>query len=312
MFSFLFRIFTLILFFFVLVVQSYPIYAAEVSSVPQILVYDAPIDCDNCNDWNQEQSPFLVYGNTYYVGVHGLSAILISTSAGLILIDGALPQSAFLIEKNIRALGFRVEDIKFILNSHAHLDHAGGIAALQRLSHARVLLSEKSAEACKQGEITQEDPQYLTFPRTFPAIQNIETITDGYKLKLGDVELTAHLTPGHTLGGTTWSWLSCEKQHCLNVVYADSLTPISSDGFYFSKDKKRVSDFKKSIQQIAHLPCDILLAAHPDSIGMDELLLLRKKNPLKNPFIDQQACRYYADSAQKSLIKRLKREKEIH
>src|SRR5215211_1181476 len=109
-------------------------------------------ECPSCAEWNQPHRPFRLHGDTYFVGTHGLSAILITSPAGHVLVDGALPESAPLIRANIEALGFRMRDVKLIVNSHAHFDHAGGIAALQRASGARVLASAWSAEVMTRGK----------------------------------------------------------------------------------------------------------------------------------------------------------------
>ncbi|MBT8086918.1 MAG: MBL fold metallo-hydrolase, partial [Gammaproteobacteria bacterium] len=101
---------------------------------PRALEPDEAIICDNCERWNEAQDPFRIHGNTWYVGTQGLTSLLVESDDGLILIDGGLPQSASLIDANIRKLGFETRDIKAILLSHAHFDHAGGVAALQRLT----------------------------------------------------------------------------------------------------------------------------------------------------------------------------------
>ena len=113
---------------------------------------DPPMARDDCEEWNRQRDPFKLFGNTYYVGTAGLSSLLIATSDGLILLDGAMPQSAPLIDASIRKLGFRTEDVRLILNSHAHTDHAGGIAALQRVSGARVGLGLASVVSDERGE----------------------------------------------------------------------------------------------------------------------------------------------------------------
>ena len=110
--------------------------------------------------WNAAHEPFRVFGNTYYVGVAGLSSVLVASDQGLILLDGGLPQSAPLIDASIRKLGFRTEDVRLILNSHTHYDHAGGIAALQRVSGAIVAASASGARAIESGGPPADDPQY--------------------------------------------------------------------------------------------------------------------------------------------------------
>ena len=193
--------------------------------------------CASCAEWNAPQKPFRIYGNTYYVGPHGLSSILITSSGGHVLIDGGLPQSVSLITANIRTLGFRVEDIKLIVNSHVHFDHAGGIAELQRLTRARVVASTWSANVMTKTGLGKDDPQYGVIP-PIPLVEHVDTLNDGETFRVGDVAITAHLTPGHTPGGTSWMWQSCEGGRCLNMVFADSLSPASTDKFKFTKSRE--------------------------------------------------------------------------
>jgi metallo-beta-lactamase class B len=271
-----------------------------------------PIRCSSCNEWNRPQAPFRVYGNTYYVGVRGLSAVLIATSKGLILLDGGLPQSIPLIEANIRKLGFRVKDIRLILNSHAHFDHAGGIAGLQRDSGAVVIASVPGSQALRNGQLGSDDPQYNISEKSgFPKVPQVREVQDGEKVSLGNVSVTAHLTPGHTPGSTTWTWQSCEWKQCLSVVYADSLNPVSTEGFRFTGDSRHPdisSQFQRSIAQVSNLPCDILLSVHPDFSDVFEKLERRQKGATVNPFIDPQGCRTYASEANRRLQERLKLE----
>jgi metallo-beta-lactamase class B len=136
-------------------------------------------------------------------------------------------------------------------------------------------------------------------------------VADGESLRVGTLEVQAHLTPGHTPGSTTWTWRSCEGERCLGIVYADSLTPVAAPGFRFSGDAShasRVDEFRHSISTVAALPCDILLSTHPDFTGMDEKLRLRTLKPAADPFIDPQACRTYAAEATERLDQRLKEE----
>ena len=271
---------------------------------------DPPKQCESCLAWNADQEPLRVFGNTYYVGVAGLSSVLVVADKGLILLDGGLPQSAPLIDANIRSLGFRTEDVRLIVNSHAHFDHAGGIAALQRASGATVAASASGARAIQRGEPTEDDPQYAfgMEKNGFPPVKRVKVVTDGETLRVGNVSITAHLTPGHTPGSTTWTWRSCEGARCLAIVYADSLNPVSAPGFRFTGDAAHPSiaaSLRKSISTVGSLPCDILLAVHPDFAGMEDKLQRRRTSPGSEPFVDPTACRTYAAEFAKVLEQRI-------
>jgi metallo-beta-lactamase class B len=265
--------------------------------------------CTNCAAWNQPQKPFKLYGNTWYVGTRELSALLVTGPKGHILVDGALPQSAPVIEANIKALGFRMKDVKYILNSHEHFDHAGGIAALQRASGAVVVASAFGAQVLKNGVIGKEDAQYD--PTQDPRIEKIAQVkpmAEGEVLAVGPLAVTARMTPGHTPGGTTWTWQSCEKGRCLDMVYADSLTAVSADNFRFSDDPARVAQFKATIAKVAALKCDLVVSTHPGFTSIIEKQEGRKGDA--NPFIDPNGCRSYADAARKRFDARLESEKQ--
>ena len=174
---------------------------------------DPPNVCSSCDEWNQPREPFRVFGNTYYVGTDGLSAMLITSDQGHILLDGGLAQSAPLIAANIHKLGFKIEDVKFITNSHAHYDHAAGIAALQRASGATVVASASGAQALASGSATPDDPQagFGRDANAFPAVKNVRVVTDGEVVRVGPIAIEMHDTAGHTPGSTTWTWQSCES-----------------------------------------------------------------------------------------------------
>src|ERR1700678_1353312 len=262
--------------------------------------------CTHCAEWNVPQAPFRSYGNTYYVGPHGLSSILIASDSGLVLIDGALPESVPQIVANIRTLGFRIEDVKLILNSHVHFDHAGGIAELHRLSGAPVAASKFTALALESGHSGRDDPQYGALPPIQP-VAHVRIIKDGETLHVGPLALTAHFTPGHTPGGTTWTWQSCDQDHCLNMVYADSLSAISADNFRFSKNTTYphvIQDFEKSFATLSALPCDILVTPHPEASDLWARLARREQGD-PNAFVDKTACRRLADTSRATLEKRI-------
>lgn len=276
------------------------------------LVADAAKECDACVAWNAPQQPFPVFGDTYYVGTAELSAILIAGDEGLLLLDAALPQSAPLIERNIAALGFAVADIRLIVSSHTHFDHVGGIAAFARAaSGATVAASPRAAEALRAGKPNPDDPQFTIAGNDFPAVPDVRVVRDGETLTIGNVRLTAHFTPGHTPGSTTWSWRSCEDARCLNVVYADSLNPVSADEFRFSGGAGTpsiVDAFRESIRTVEALPCDVLLSPHPGFFGMQEKLQRRSAGEA-DVFVDADACRAYAGAARTRLEQRLATER---
>jgi metallo-beta-lactamase class B len=268
---------------------------------------DASISCANCAEWNQPQTPFRIFGNTYYVGTHGLTSLLITSKAGHILIDGDLPESASQIAANIRTLGFQIKDVKLIANSHAHSDHAGGIAELQRLSGARVVASPWSAAVFRKGGVGKSDPQYGTISGIAP-VQNVSTLHDGESFNIGTTTITAHLTPGHTPGGTSWAWRSCEGAKCYDFVYADSLSPISSPGFRFAESRKYpnvLADFEKSFTFLESAPCDILLTPHPELSDLWGRMAAREKGTTPDPLVDSDACRQLAEHAREKLRERL-------
>ena len=272
---------------------------------------DPPIKCDSCDEWNKAIEPFKVFGNTYYVGTGGLSALLVVGDQGLILLDGALPQSAAVIDANIRKLGFKIQDVKLIVNSHGHYDHAGGINALQRASGAAVVASPSSASALRRGENTPDDPQF-GFGReanAFPAVKDVKVIKDGETLRVGNAAITANFTPGHTPGSTAWTWRSCEGDRCLDIVYADSLTAVAAPGFKYTAEPERVALFRRSITRVAELPCDIVISTHPSATGLDEKIKKRAaaKAGEPDPFVDR-GCKAFAARSMKALETRIAEE----
>jgi len=274
---------------------------------------DPPHKCDSCDEWNKPREPFKIFGNTYFVGTDGLSAVLIAGDDGLVLLDGGLEQSAALIDANIRKLGFRTRDVRLIVNSHGHYDHAGGIAALQRASGAGVAASPSGASALERGENTTDDPQY-GFGKEFngfPPVESVYRVKDNEVLRIGKVEITANFTPGHTPGSTAWTWKACEGLKCLDMVYADSLTAVSAPGFKFTDSPDLVNAFRRSITRMAELPCDIVISTHPSATNLDAKI--RKRAELKgsepDPFVDH-GCKALAEGAMKGLEARIAEEKK--
>ena len=264
-------------------------------------------DPDTKASWTQPQKPFRIYGNTYYDGSRGLSAILITSPAGDVLIDSTLPENVAMIESNVRALGFRVRDIKLILNSHTHIDHAGGIAALARDSGAQVAVSAKSAIALERGGDDPDDPQHGMSP-PYAKVAHPRVLANDEIVHVGALALQMHAMPGHTPGSTGWTWRSCEGDRCLAMVYADSITLLSNHSYRYADPAhpERLADYRRTLAMLSALPCDILLTPHPRQGFFEKVAGIAKGKP--NPLIDAQTCKAYAGEGQKGLEDRLRME----
>jgi metallo-beta-lactamase class B len=263
-----------------------------------------PLFASQCKDWDdyaKPAPPVRIYGNTYLVGTCGISSILITDPAGDILIDGGPGDAtADLIAANIRKLGFQLSDVKYLLHSHEHFDHVGGLAKLQRLTGAQLIASPEAAQVLNSGQPGQDDPQYGT-AQSFPAAHVDRVVQDGEQIRLGNTVVIALATPGHTPGALTWHWGSCQNGVCRQIVYADSLTPVSGKTYRFSDHPAYLAAYRSSIAKIAALPCDILLTPHPSSSDMVNRLGLAK---VENP----NACRDYAAGLTNQLDDRLAKE----
>jgi len=253
-----------------------------------------PLAVERAKEWLAPLPPEKLFGNSYLVGFGGLSVALIDTGDGLVLVDGALPQAAPAILANLRALGFDPKDIKFILSTEPHFDHAGGLAALARDTGATVVASARGAEGLRSGRHAKDDPQ-LAYGGSWPAVTRLRVVNDGEVLKLGKAAITAVATPGHTMGSMSWRWQACEGATCKTIVFASSLNPVSADGYRFSSKAGApiVRGFEQSYRKMDATPCDVLISAHPDNAGPG------RYNDTPG------ACRAYVDRSRKKLEKRL-------
>ncbi len=266
-----------------------------------------PIAAEFAARWLAPQPPKRIFGNSYLVGFRKMNVALIDTGAGLILIDGALPQSVSAVESNIRALGFKVSDVKLILSTEPHYDHAGGIAALARDSGATVVASAAAAQVLREGRSGTDDPQFGQLA-DLPAITGkLRVVRHGEVIRLGATRVLAQATPGHTAGSMSWRWQSCEAKRCLNMVFASSLNPVSVEGYRFSDPAHRsiVASFRQTISRVAAMPCDILFTAHPDNSGGDTKFAQFERRAVPNPFVDPKSCRNLSADYTKILNKRL-------
>ena len=233
--------------------------------------------------WNMPVEPFRIAGNIYYVGASDVTSYLITSPKGHILLDSGFLETVPQIKANISKLGFKLEDVKVLINSHAHYDHAGGIAHLKRLTKAKLYLSEADAKLMARGG--RQDPNFGDrFP--FEAAAADGTFNDGWKLKLGSTEMTAMVTSGHTKGCTTWTTTVAEGGRKLNAIFVCSVT---APGYTLvgNRDYPEIaSDYENTFKRLKALKVDLFLSSHANAFEMADKLERRKSDPTVNPFID--------------------------
>ena len=257
--------------------------------------------CKDWDEWDKPAPPVRIHANTYLVGTCGISAILVTGEEGHVLIDSGTEQGADLIADNIRQLGFRLGDIKYLLMSHEHFDHVGGMARLQQLTGATLVTSAAAEKVLNTGVASTDDPQ-AGMHKPFPAATVGRVIADGGEVRLHDLNLTAIATPGHTPGALSWRWESCDGGVCRTMVYADSLSAVSRDDYRFSDHPDYLAAYRASIARIADGRCEILLTPHPSASAM------RDRMTGEQPLFDPEGCKNYAASLAKRLDERLAKE----
>ena len=252
-------------------------------------------------EWNQPVEPFRIIGNIYYVGVTGVASYLIATPKGHVLLDGGFAESALIIEKNIASLNFRVQDVKYLLNSHAHYDHCGGLATLKRASGAQMVASRADAEVLESGR----QKNYSIPDSLFPRVKVDRLIGDGETVQLGGATLTAVLTPGHTKGCTTWTMRAQELGKTYQVVFYCST---SAPGYPLVDNPRYpeiVSDYEQSFTRLRQLPCDVFLAPHGSFFHLMEKRAAMSKGGA-NPFVDSSELRAWVDQSEQEFQQELK------
>lgn len=259
--------------------------------------------CTDWDEWDKPAPPFRIHGDTWYVGTCGISVILVTGKKGHILIDSGTEAGAQIVLRNIAKLGFDPQDVRYLLHSHEHFDHVGGMNILRAATGAWLVPSEIAAQVLKTGKPDTNDPQAAHLPDMAP-VEVYQTISDGGTIQLGDLLLTSIATPGHSPGGLTWQWESCAKSTCATVVYADSLSPVSADGYRFSDHPEYLAAYRASIDRVADLTCGLLLTPHPTASNM---LNRMKSGSLQG--VDQ--CIDYADGLSKRLDERLAKEEGV-
>lgn len=256
--------------------------------------------CTDSDEWDKPGPPFRIYGNTYYVGTCGISSLLVVNPEGHTLIDSGTDKGAEIVLASIRALGFDPRDVNTLLMSHEHFDHVGGMSRLQAATGAPVVTTAAAARVLRTGVPDPGDPQAGSGHPPFPPVTGPIVSLDAPGAQVSPTKgIRPILTPGHTLGALSWTWRECEGEVCRTIVYADSLNPISSDGYRFSSHPDLVKTFRGGIIAVGGAPCDILIAPHPVAASWRDRLLGLK------PLVDPSGCRAYAAVASHRLDKRL-------
>ncbi|TPG40670.1 subclass B3 metallo-beta-lactamase [Sphingomonas koreensis] len=282
--------------------------ALSIAGSPTILQSETPAPspafsehdarCAGKEGWSDAAPPVHIFGNIYDVGTCGIVVLLLTGPDGDIVIDAAPADATPGVLANIERLGIRLAEVKVLLSSHEHVDHAGGLAGLQRRTGAKLMALAAAKSTLETGIVAAEDPQRGSLPN-FDGVHVDRVLRDGDSVNVGPLHLTAHATPGHSPGSTTWSWKSCEQGGCRSVVYADSVSAVSSDKYRFADHPKYVAMFRRSIAKIAALTCDLIITPHP---GASDLYgRLAGKSPISNP----KACRDYAATGSANLDSRL-------
>ncbi|HMC22951.1 MAG TPA: subclass B3 metallo-beta-lactamase [Thermoanaerobaculia bacterium] len=256
--------------------------------------------------WNQPVEPFRIIGNLFYVGASEVASYLVATPKGHIIIDGGLMETAPMIRANIEKLGFHFQDVRILLNTHAHFDHAGGLAALKEWGGATLMASERDAPLLARGG--KNDPQFGDDDQ-FPAVTPDTLLRDGDHVTLGGSILTAHLTPGHTPGCTTWTMTIREKGKPNNVVIVCSASvPKEYKLVGNNKYPDIVADYRQTFATLKALPCDVFLAVHGSFFDLLGKAARKAKGERPNPFIDPEGYRKYVAAAEQAFEEELKRE----
>lgn len=256
--------------------------------------------------WNQPFKPFRIIGNIHYVGTNNLACYLITSPGGHILIDTAMQESAPIVRANIEALGYKLKYIRVILSSHAHFDHVAGHADMKAATGAQVYASAADALTLESGGTKGFHPL-----NPYKPVKVDRIIKDGEIVRVGGVALTAHLTPGHTEGNTTWTTTVEETGKKYDVVFAASMSINPGVRMVNNPTWAGIADaYAKSFQKLKSLHCDVFLGPHAPFFDMESKVKRFNADTRSNPFIDPEGYRNYIASFEKSYNEQLAQERK--
>lgn len=271
-------------------------------------IFAAAQKSETDRQWNQPVKPFRIIGNVYYVGAAEITSFLITTPKGHFLLDSGYIETVPQIKQNIVELGFKIEDVKILLNSQAHYDHAGGLAELKRLTGARLFASRADAIQLANGGI-----ENYGFGDRFPFERVVadESFADGKKIKLGGTVLKANITSGHTKGCTTWTAVVEEGGKKYDAIFVCS-TSVPGYKLVDNKNYPTIAeDYAKTFERLRKMKVDVFLASHGNFFNLQEKMQkLSGGAAATNPFIDPNGYAEFIKETEKSFLENLKKQRE--
>ena len=274
---------------FIVAVTTIGFKANAQAPLPQLKAYEVPAS------WLTPIEPVRISDHVWHIGTANITALLVKTDQGAVLIDGGMPQAAELLLANMRRLGVAPSDLRLILHTHAHADHVGPLAAVKRATGATLISNAESAAMLERGG---SHDIHFGDSITYAPVRADRLVQDGEVVRLGSMAFTVAFTPGHTPGSMSWTWADTSNGSTVRIAYADSL---SAPGYKLAKNPaypRIVDDFARSAEVIRKLPCDLLLTPHPEQSGWDYGNAAR-------PHPKPMSCAAYADAAEERLRKQL-------
>ncbi|MFT7722661.1 MAG: subclass B3 metallo-beta-lactamase [Roseateles sp.] len=266
---------------------------AAAQPLPQLQAYE--VDAA----WRTPVEPLRISDHVWQIGARDITALLVKTPQGAVLIDGGMPQMADALLRNMARLGVAPGELRLILHSHAHADHAGPLAAVKRATGAALVSNAESAALLARGG---SHDLHFGDAIAFPPVAADRLVQDGEVVQLGGMAFTAWFTPGHTPGSLSWTWTDTRDGRPVRIAYVDSL---SAPGYRLAGNPAYPQirrDFARSIETVRGLPCDLLLTPHPGASGWNYADAAR-------PHPRPTSCAAYADAAAQRLRKQAEAEK---
>jgi len=255
--------------------------------------------------WSAPHAPYQITDNIYAVGTEGIGVYLITTPKGHILLDASTEQGAAVVEANIQSLGFKLKDIKYLIENHAHSDHAGGLAQLKKSTGARLIASQGDRYSLEHGTLDSE----TNWEDKYPPVKVDKIIADGKDVTLGGIHMQAIMTPGHTKGCTSWFTESEDKGVKRKVIFACSITTAGNKLINNKIYPNIAEDFRNTFARLKKIQADILLTGHPSMAGLEEKYQAQK-NGKKDAFVDPDALQNLVAEFEKKFEVEFKKQME--